>query len=154
MTEAPRITQSDAQRIARIHLVIKRDEIQRFMAPGLHEVLDTITAQGIAPAGPWFTHHLRMSPEGWDFAICVPVAVPVTPVGRVQPGEMPTRRVVRTIHRGPYEGLFQAWSELDAWIAAQGLQPATDLWECYVLGPESNPDPATWRTELNRPLLD
>jgi len=27
-----------------------------------------------------------------------------------------------------------------------------DLWEVYVAGPESGPDPATWRTELNRPL--
>ncbi len=28
-----------------------------------------------------------------------------------------------------------------------------DLWECYAAGPESGPDPAKWRTELNRPLL-
>jgi len=32
------------------------------------------------------------------------------------------------------------------------LEPP-DLWERYLTGPESNPDPATWRTELNRPLL-
>jgi hypothetical protein len=36
--------------------------------------------------------------------------------------------------------------ELMAAVAAQGL------WECYAAGPESNPDPASWRTELNRPL--
>ena len=39
-----------------------------------------------------------------------------------------------------------------AWITAQGLAPGPDLWECYIAGPESDPDPATWRTELNRPL--
>lgn len=38
-------------------------------------------------------------------------------------------------------------------IAADGHTPAPDFWESYVTGPESNPDPATWRTELNRPLL-
>ena len=27
-----------------------------------------------------------------------------------------------------------------------------DLWECYTVGPESSPDSADWRTELNRPL--
>ena len=35
---------------------------------------------------------------------------------------------------------------------AQGHMPGQDLWERHVAGPESNPDPATWRTELNRPL--
>jgi len=39
------------------------------------------------------------------------------------------------------------------WITAEGHSPAPDLWECYVAGPESNPDPANWRTELNRPLV-
>lgn len=36
--------------------------------------------------------------------------------------------------------------------AAEGHTPAPILWQCYVAGPESGPDPATWRTELNRPL--
>jgi hypothetical protein len=26
------------------------------------------------------------------------------------------------------------------------------LWELYSVGPQSTPDPANWRTELNRPL--
>ncbi|MCA9772523.1 MAG: hypothetical protein KC466_08940 [Myxococcales bacterium] len=38
-------------------------------------------------------------------------------------------------------------------IVAEGHRPAPDLWEVCVAGPESNPDPATFRTELNRPLL-
>jgi effector-binding domain-containing protein len=62
-------------------------------------------------------------------------------------------RVARTVYRGPYEGLGTAWGEFNAWIAANGHTPAPDLWECYVAGPESSPDPATWRTELNRPLI-
>jgi len=34
----------------------------------------------------------------------------------------------------------------------QRYQPAGGIWERYVYGPESNPDPATWRTELNQPV--
>ena len=30
---------------------------------------------------------------------------------------------------------------------------APDLYECYVTGPHSSPDPAEWRTEFTRPLL-
>jgi effector-binding domain-containing protein len=123
------------------------------MGPGISEVMAAVAAQGIAPTGPWFTHHLRMDPAIFDFEICVPVSTPVAPVGRVKPGQLPAARVARTIYRGPYEGLGAAWGEFDAWIASQGLTPGPDLWEVYAVGPESSPDPADWRTELNRPLI-
>ena len=124
------------------------------MGPGISELRATIAAQGIAPAGPWFNHHLRMDPDIFDFEISVPVTTPVVAAGRVQPGQLLARKVARTVYHGPYEGLPAAWSEFEAWIAANGHSPAADLWECYVAGPESNPDPATWRTELTRPLTD
>jgi effector-binding domain-containing protein len=152
MIDTPHITQTAAQQAAILHLTIPRDEIRNVMGPGLSEVMAAIAAQGVAPAGPWFTHHLRMDPDTFDFEIGVPVTAPVTAAGRVQPGQLLATRVARTVFHGEYEGLGAAWGEFDAWIAAEGHTPGADLWECYVAGPESNPDPATWRTELNRPL--
>ena len=35
----------------------------------------------------------------------------------------------------------------------QAFAPAADLWEWYVVGPHRSPNPADWRTELNRPLI-
>ncbi len=46
-----------------------------------------------------------------------------------------------------------AWEELDTWIEVEGHTLAPDLWESYVTGPESSPDPLAWRTELNHRLL-
>ncbi|MBO9539070.1 GyrI-like domain-containing protein [bacterium] len=153
MIETPQITQSEAQLTAFIHLTVPREEIQEVMGPGIGEVMAAIAAQGIAPAGPWFTHHLRMDPEIFDFEICVPVTAPVAPAGRVQAGQLPAAKVARTVFHGNYEGLGDAWGEFMDWIEAQGHTPASDLWECYVKGPESSPNPADWRTELNRPLI-
>jgi effector-binding domain-containing protein len=154
MVETPQVAQTADQMIAFIHLTVPRSGIQRVMGPGIAEVMATIGAQGIAPAGPWFTHHLRMDPAVFDFEICVPVTKPVTAAGRVQPGVLPAARVVRTVYYGPYEGLSSAWGEFDAWTASQGLTTGPDLFERYVAGPESGADPAGWRTELSRPLLD
>lgn len=154
MLEPPQTTQTEAQTIAVIPLTIPRAEIRAVMGPGIQELLETVAAQGIAVTGPWFTHHLRMAPDMFDFEIGVPVAAPVAPTGRVQAGRRPAATVARAVYRGPYEGLGAAWAEFDAWIAEQGLEPAGDLWECYIAGPESDADPAMWRTELNRPLVD
>ena len=100
-----------------------------------------------------FSHHLRMDPATFDFEVGVPVATPVAAAGRVRPGELPAATVARTIYRGDYAGLGSAWGEFGAWISANGHTPGADLWECYLAGPESSPDPAAWRTELNRPLM-
>lgn len=154
MLDAPQITQTAAQLTAIIRLTIPREEIRNVMGPGIGELRAAVAAQGIAPAGPWFTHHLRMDPNTFDFEIGVPVTTPVVAAGRVKSGQSPATKVARTVFLGAYEGLAAAWGEFDAWIAAKGHTPGPDLWECYVAGPESNPDPATWRTELNRPLTD
>jgi len=153
MIDTPQITQSAAQMTAVIRLTIPRAEIRTVMGPGIGELMATVAAQGIAPAGPWFNHHLKMQPDIFDFEISVPVTRPVVAAGRVTPGHLRATKVARTIYHGPYEGLGAAWGEFDAWIAANGHKPAPNLWECYVAGPESNPDPVTWRTELNRPLI-
>jgi len=153
MLDRPQLAHTAAQATAVIRLTIPRAEIRSVMGPGHRELMAAIAAQGIAPAGPWFTHHLRMPAETFDFEIGVPVAAPVAALGRVQPAELRAATVARTVYRGPYEGLAAAWGELMDWIAAQGHTPAADLWECYAAGPESSPDPANWRTELNRPLV-
>ncbi len=152
MLDTPQITQTATQLTAIIHMIVPREEIRKVMGPGIQELLATIAAQGIAPAGPWFTHHLRRPTDTFDFEISIPVAAPVAAAGRVRPGQWPAMKVARTVYHGPYEGLAEAWGELIAWIETNGHTPAPDLWECYLAGPESSPDPADWRTELNRPL--
>ena len=65
----------------------------------------------------------------------------------------PRRRHDDMDHHGPYEGLPEAWGEFMDWIETHDHTPALDLWECYLTNPDSDPDPAHWRTELNRPLF-
>jgi len=154
MLVEPRILQVDAQQAAVIGIVVPRAGIHKVMAPGVAELMTAIAAQGIAPAGPIFSHHRTMDPNFFNFEIGVPVQTPVAPVGRVQMGQLPAATIARTIYRGGYEGLGPAWAEFEVWIKAAGRFPAASLWECYVSGPESGPDPSQWQTELNRPLYD
>ena len=153
MLDKPQIAQTAAQPTAIIRLTIPRDEIRNVMGPGYQELMAAVAAQGIAPTGPWFTHHLRMDPEIFDFEIGVPISAPISAAGRVVAGQLPAATVARTVYHGPYEGLGDAWAEFGAWITAEGHTQAPNLWERYVAGPESSPDPADWRTELNRPLV-
>jgi uncharacterized protein YndB with AHSA1/START domain/effector-binding domain-containing protein len=149
----PRIVQMVVRPIAVLRFTIPRREIQRVMGAGRRELMEALAAQGVAPAGPWFSHHLKMDPGIFDFEIGRPVAVPIAAAGRVLPAQWPAGIAAQALYHGAYEGLGSAWGELNHWVAAEGHTPAPDLWESYAVDPESISDPAAWRTELTRPLI-
>jgi effector-binding domain-containing protein len=110
-------------------------------------------AQGVWPTGRWFAHHRAITAERFDFDICVPVSASVDAVGRVDPWTRPALDAVRTVYQGPYEGLGDTWRAFEDWIAANGVQAASDVCERCLGGPESTPDTTRYRTELCRPLV-
>ncbi len=152
MIEPPVLLDIGAQATAAVHVVIPRAQIREVMGPGIQEVYATLAAQGVAPAGPWLTHHRRMDPQIFDFEISVPVASPIQPTGRVQNLGTPGGRVARTTFHGNYSGLGEAWGQFRAWVEAQGLQCGDHMWETYVLDPSKSPNPDDWRTELTQTI--
>ena len=152
MIDVPTVAKSEARETAVIRLIVPRSEIQQVMGPAIQEVMTTLAAQGIAPAGPLFSYHHRMDAKSFDFEVGAPVTRPVAPAGRVVPSRLPARNVARTVHHGGYEGLGAAWGELMSWVGERGYVADADFWEVYVAGPESGPDASKWRTELSRPI--
>ncbi|MFL6515949.1 MAG: GyrI-like domain-containing protein [Chthoniobacterales bacterium] len=154
MIDPPQITETSSYPTAIIHVVVPQDKIQEVMGPTLEELMAEVARQGIAPAGPWFTHHLTRPADSFDFEVGVPVVRPVTPAGRVQPSEWPAMRVAQTIYHGGYEGLSDGWADFLDWIETNGYEPARDLWEVYVVAPDATLNAAEWLTQLNQPLAD
>ena len=154
MIETPEILHLEPQHYAAVHFAVPLAEIGRVMGPGVQQVYRALLAQGIEAAGPWFTHHYKRPNPDFDFEICVPVETPVEAAGEVYPGIWPAMRVARTVYHGDYSGLPGGWGEFTAWIAAQGLREAKDLWEVYTVNPDSEKNPANWRTQLNKPIAE
>jgi effector-binding domain-containing protein len=152
MISTPAIIQTEAHAAAVIHITTSRNEMMKVFGPAVSELMSALAAQGVEPVGAVFAHHLKFAPSIFDFELGVKVTAPVKAAGRVKPGQLPPGKVARTIYSGPYEGLPAAWGEFDAWMKANGHAQAENLWELYSVGPQSTPDPAGWRTELNRPL--
>jgi effector-binding domain-containing protein len=150
--EEPRIVQTEPLHFAGLHLRIPVAEIQKTMGAGLAEVSAALQARHTPPTGPWFTHHYVRPMEFFDFKICFPVAEPFPGEGRVEPGIWPAMPVARTVFHGNYSGLPAAWGELEAWMKQNGHTGGTEFWERYTVGPDSDPKPENWRTELNWPL--
>ncbi len=154
MIDTPQLIQTEEQLTAVIHLTVPCAEISNVMGPAIAEIMSTIAAQGAAITGPCFSYHQKRPTDIFDFEVGFPVRQPITAAGRVKMSKLPAVKVVRTIYQGGYEGLGAAWGEFCKWIEAAGLNVQESLWESYLTDPESNPDPDTWRTELNRPLSE
>jgi len=154
MLSAPHIINTDLQEAAVIRLTIQRSKMRELFGAAVGKLRTAPAAQGVEPVGAVFAHHLKMSPDIFDFELGVKVSAPVKAAGRVTPGQLPSAKVARTVYSGPYEGLPSAWDEFVKWMRANGHEQAESLWEVYSVGPQSTPDPANWRTELNRPLTN
>lgn len=150
MLESLELIVVPAQTTAVVRLRIPCEECQQQWGPALAELFTVLNSQGIAPAGPVFDHHFAMPDTHFDFEIGVPISKPVTPSGRVTASERPTFRAAKAVLVGDYAQLPEAWPEFIKWIDSQGLQTATDFWQIFVKGPESDSDPATYRAELIR----
>ena len=154
MIDTPHIVQSAQLRTAAVPVVVPRSEIQQVFPPAVNELLAAMREQGIEPAGPLFSYHRKMPSEVFDMEIGFPVDDDVKVSGRVVASTLPALKVVRTIYRGPMEGLASAWGELKNWAVAEGLATRPFIWENYLVGPGNTPDPSAWQTELNLPLAD
>ena len=153
MLDTPHISFSEAQPLAVIHVTAAREQMADAVGLAISELLVTLAAQDVEPAGPWFKRHLRRHATLFDVEVGVPVAAPVAPSGRVRAAQSTAVRVARAVYHGAYEGLPEAWKEFDDWLGQTGLKTGRDWWESYAVGPESSDDADDWRTELYRPVV-
>jgi hypothetical protein len=89
MLATPEITTTNVEEAAVIHLTVPRSEMRKVFGPAVGELMAALAAQGIEPVGAVFAHHLKMSPDTFDFELGIRVSAPVKATGRVKPGQLP-----------------------------------------------------------------
>jgi effector-binding domain-containing protein len=140
MLAAPEIIMTNVQEAAVIRLTIPRSEMMKVFGPAVGELMAALAAQGVEPVGAVFAHHLKMSPDIFDFELGVQVSAPVKATGRVKPGQLPAVKVARAVYSGPYEGLPSAWGEFDKWMRGTATSKPKTCGRCI-------------RSVLNRALI-
>lgn len=135
--------------VARATLTVA--EIGPWLGKAYAAVAGVLADQQAGPAGPPFARH-HMSGEGrFEVEAGFPATRPIQGNGDVQPSELPGGQVAVTIHTGPYDAMRPAYQALVSWVAEHGGELAGDPWEVYFSDPSTEPDPATWRTQIVQP---
>ena len=100
----PQIVRVGPQLAAVIRLTLPRHQLRQVMGPAFAELQAEASVQGLT-LGPAFTRPLRPPGDVVELEAGFEVDRPIRPVGRVRRGELPAATVVRSVYRGPYEGL-------------------------------------------------
>ena len=135
-----------------VRVEIPASHLGEALGIALAEVSAAIAASGVLPIGGPFSHYLTWGGDMVVAEIGFPVSAPIEPRGRVIRGELPGGAVATVVHAGPYESIGATYDRLDRWIRDQGAEPAGHMWEIYLRGPGSDPDPAAWLTEVCWPI--
>jgi len=141
----------DAQPAVVVRGRVPMNELPDFFGRAFGAVMESMQAQGVSPTGPPFGFYPSAPTDVVDVRAGFPVAAPLEPSGEVEVMELPGGRAVTTTHVGPYDTLEQTYNELLAWMAGQGVKPATAMWESYLSDPAVEP-PEQWRTEIVWPI--
>jgi len=149
MITTPELVTTQETAAATIHLVIPGHDMPKYMDPAIQEIIQVLAEQGLRPAGPMFSYHHRRPSDTFDFNIGFPVERKIDEKGRVKNATLPAERVARCVYQGPYEGLAQAWPELQEWVREQKLPETGRFFERYLNNPDEVKDPKDYKTELN-----
>lgn len=119
-------------------------EIPGFLGEAFGEVIQTLSAQGLAPAGPPFGRFVPAG-DGFDVEAGFPVTGDVTPSGRVEPGELPGGSAARVMHKGGYGEVAAAYQAVAEWVQGHGYVATAPPWESYLDGPDvAEPRTVVW----------
>ena len=84
--------------------------------------------------------------RGWDeagyrFDAAIPVdEAPGSTTGNVMSGFSPSGPAVRYVHLGSYDGMLEAYDQLAAFMASNGLVEGAVSWEHYISDPGNTPE--------------
>jgi effector-binding domain-containing protein len=126
-------------------------EIPSLLGEILPRAMKHIQASGGKPAGPPFTHYLKMG-ETIEFQAGIPLQKSIDGGDGIKTGELPGGEVLRTVHIGPYDELNKAYAAMAQYVEEHGLNAGDTMWEYYWTDPSEEPNPENWKTELFLPL--
>ncbi len=116
-------------------------EIGRAMGEAFEEVWGFMQAHGVAPAGGALSvyYSYDMAQMAFRAGFVVAPADLAKAEGTVKGDVTPACRVVRFVHKGPYETVGADYDLLMAHLEKQGLKMGVPAWEVYLNDPDEVP---------------
>ena len=127
------------------------DQIGGWIGQAYGRIAASLGRRGAGPTGMPYARYHRTGQSTFEVEAGFPASRVVETDGDVRPSSLPGGPAVATWHIGPYDQMEPAYHALLTWVTDHGGTVVGDPWELYYSDPVSEPDPATWRTEIIQP---
>jgi effector-binding domain-containing protein len=147
-----RITEQTEQRTAGIREKVTAVALTEFFARAFAGTLSALAAEGLYPYGAPYGKYYGRVGSLLDVEAGFPVAATIEDAGGVRAGTLPGGRIVEADHHGSYDSLEDTYAAIERFCSDSALKPAPVMWERYLVGPDSESDPAKWLTRVCQPV--
>ena len=123
-----------------------------------HELNEWARKNSVKTAGPGFTVFLsppnEFDPSSALFEVCVPVASAPKGDAHIRVKKIPAAAVAAVKVKGPYSQIPAHYTEMLAWLSAEGWEIAGPPREVYIKRPDAQGkgDPKEFITEIQFPI--
>lgn len=149
----PRQVECEPRHVVGLHDVVPMADLTSFFTLAFTAAAERLAAQGTPPAAPAVAHYRGPATERADVTAGFPVPDSVAAPRGLVVDTLPGGPAVEVVHRGRYETLGDSYAVLSTWVAEHGAEAATEMWEEYLVGPDSEQPPEAWETRIVQPLL-
>ncbi|WP_431136090.1 SRPBCC family protein [Psychroserpens mesophilus] len=131
----------------------KMSDFKEQMQEMLPKVGAYAMANNITMAGKPFVIYHKWDPENNAvmFSCCIPTTSKIITTNTdIVTGQLEPFKAVKTVLKGNYENLQEAWDKTMSYITEHNLEftEAGPMIEVYVTDPNNHPNPADWVTEI------
>jgi effector-binding domain-containing protein len=112
------------------------ESLPQIIGAGCAAIGAHLAEAGATPAGPLYVSYHNAGMRDLDVEMGFPVAGLLPGRGKVRFRVLPKCRVATCLFTGPYDQIGRAYEVLQAWMAAEGLAPAVQMYEWYLNSPD------------------
>lgn len=142
----------EPRRMLGLHDVVAVKDLPAFFARAWEATEAHLTRVGASPAGPPMALYRGPVADTVDVVIgyAVDAGVPAGP--DLEEVALPRGEAVATVHTGPFDAMESTYGAVERYVADAGLTASGEVWEEYLVGPDTEADPSRWRTRIVQPL--
>lgn len=128
-------------------------EIGRVMGEAFQKLGQFVGQNQIAVAGPALSVYRDYTDTGMtvDIGFPIPAAALGKASGEIKAGQTPSGKVLKAVHRGPYDKLRETYDALGKHMKAADIPMPAISWEVYLSDPNTTAD-ADLITEIFMPV--
>ena len=147
------VKEIEAAKALTIRATTSSGEISAKLGELYQALMDCINKYEIQMVGPPFAKYYSWDPEGdTDLEAGVPVEKGAECEGNIEFVELPSCKVVTSLHVGPYESIGPVYEAIQEYIDKKGLKINGAVWEVYLTDPATEPDPNNYKTQVYYPV--